>query len=109
VSSAAATLGEQAERPLRLKPPLATQQLPQVEPVDVRHRQIEPAVLLAEAQDPNDVGIVEARGDLGLSHEPLPEPLVLGQLTAQELQRDSLASRDLPSQIDVPHRPLTDE
>ena len=46
------------------------------------HRQIETTVLLPEAQDRDDVRMLEAPCDLRFPHEPLPEALVLRRVPA---------------------------
>jgi len=70
-------LRNQVQRPRRLEPVLASEQLAQVRAFDVGHGQIESTVLLPEGQRRDDVRMVEARGDPRLPQKPLSEALVL--------------------------------
>ena len=88
---------------LGLEPPFAAQQLAQVDAVDVRHREVEHAAVLARGERPHDVRVVERRGELRLAQEALPEPLVVRELGREQLQRDPLPVRVL-GEVDGAHR-----
>jgi hypothetical protein len=74
---------DQMEYAVGLEPSFTPQQLPQVGTVDVVHREVERAVLLARSVCPDDVGVVQARRQLGLAQEPPPEALIARQLRPQ--------------------------
>ena len=58
-------LAEKIERPLGIQPSFLPQQLSQVRPFDVLHRQIEVTVFFAGADSRDDVRMVEAGRQLG--------------------------------------------
>ena len=102
-------LRDQIERAGGLELAIAAEQLPEVGALDVGHRQVEPSFLLPEAQDRDDVGVIEARCKLRLPHEPLAKALVLGELRSKELQRDALPSPGVHRQVNGARCPLPDE
>ena len=57
-------LANKAECALWLERALAAKKLAQVRPLDVRHRKVEVAVLLAGIEDRDDMRVIEARGEL---------------------------------------------
>ena len=73
------------------------------------HRQEETILLLPEAQDRDDVRMVEASCDLRFPQEPLPKALVLGEFRREELERDRTPGCRVPCQIDGAHCSLADE
>ena len=83
----------------------------QVDALDQLHRQVEVAVDLAEVEDLDDVGVVEAEGDLRLVDE---HPRVLGLIGAvaadlldHEALGEALTDGDR-RRVDLGHAPLTD-
>jgi hypothetical protein len=74
------------DRALRGQRALAAQQLAQVDALDIRHRDVQEAVLLAAAQDAHDVWIRHRGDELHLAQEALAEPLVARQLGGEQLQ-----------------------
>src|SRR5215210_1537799 len=71
-------LSDQVERSRGVEPLVTAEQFAQVRAFDVGHGQVEDSVLLPESQDPDDVRMLETRGDLRFPHESLTEALVLG-------------------------------
>jgi hypothetical protein len=95
-----AYLGHEAHSRLGLKRAVALEQLAQVGPLDVAHRQVHPAVGLAEIEDSDDVGMAQAGGDRRLAQKAPPEAIVVRQLVGKHLQRDPLAPLLLLGQVD---------
>ena len=75
-------------RALRRQRPVAAQQLAQVDALDVRHGDVQEAVVLPAGEDPHDVRIGDRGDDLHLAQEPLAEALVARELRREQLQRD---------------------
>ena len=84
----AGDLADEVDGALRSERPLPPEDLPQVEAVDVRHREVEHPVVLAEGHGGDHVRLVERGGDLRLAEEPLAEPLVARELRDGHFQRD---------------------
>jgi len=94
-------IGDDEERRAALDRALrGEQQLAQVGPLDVAHRQVHPAVGLAEVEDPDDVGMAQPRGDRRLAQEAPPEAIVVRQFVGKHLQRDPRARLLLLGQVD---------
>ncbi len=93
---------------LRIEAPFAAQQLAQVDAVDVRHRQVQHAAVLARGECPHHIRVVERRGHARLPEEALPEPIVVRQLGREQLQRDLLPVRVL-REVNGPHRPACEK
>jgi hypothetical protein len=87
-SSASADLGDEGHCARRLQPSFAAQELAKVRSVDVGEREVEPAVLLARGDRPDDVRVVERGRQLRLAEETAPEALVARQRGLEELERD---------------------
>lgn len=64
------------------------------------HRQVHPAVGLAEVEDSDDVGMAQAGGDRRFAQEALPEAIVVCQFVGEHLQRDPLDPVLLLGQVD---------
>ena len=80
----------------------------QPQALDELHDVIRHAVLLADAEDRDDVGVVQLGGGLRLALEP---PLGLGveqHVLGQHLERDVTAQRHLLGLVDDAHAPLAD-
>ena len=85
-----------AARPAH-EPALASQQRAQVVAVDVAHRQVQAALVLARVEDRDDVRVVDVRGDARLADEALAKGRILGQGRRDELQRDRAVEVELRS------------
>ena len=96
-------LGDDEGRALGAERALVADERAQVVAVDVAHRQVEDAVLLARRVDRDHVRVVDRRGGLGLAHEAQPEALVLGQRGRDDLQRDDAVEGRLMRPVDDPH------
>ncbi len=84
-------LCDEVERSLRREPVFAPEQLAQVRPLDVGHRQVEDAVLLSGGEGGDDVGMVEARRELCFAQEALTEALV-----PRQFRRESFSATRPP-------------
>ena len=102
-------LSQESESPLQIKDSIAPKKLPQVDAVDVLHREIEDTTFVPRRKARDDVRMVEARGDLRLAQEPLPEALVPCELRIKDLQRYALRPREILSEVDGAHRSLADQ
>ena len=101
-------LPDEVDRPFRFEAAFATQQVAQVFALDVLHREEEAAVVVAGGDRGDDVRVVEARSDLTLAQEPLPEALVVCELAVEQLERDDVAVL-VDGAVDLAHRTLTDQ
>src|SRR5262249_6434395 len=81
-------------------PSLLAQDPAQIRALDQLHHEVEPPLVLAGDDRPDDVGMVEARGDLGLAQEALAEALVVA---VEQLERDDLAGRLAACAVDLGH------
>ncbi len=70
------------------------------------HRDVEPPVGLAGLVHRDDPGMVEQRGQPGLTQELLAELLVGGELGAQQLERDLPVQARVLGQVHDRVRPL---
>ena len=59
---------------------LVSDRLLEVGPLDVAHRDVQDAVGLVGVVDRNDVRMVDRRGELGFTQEPIVKPLAPGEL-----------------------------
>ncbi len=75
----------------------------EVRPVQQLHGQIELALLAAEVEDGDDVGMVQGRGGLRLALEALHELVVGGVELGHRLDRDVTVERPVVGAIDVAH------
>ena len=66
------------------------------------------ALMLADPEDRDDVGVVQPRGGLGLALEPDEELGVEQPVVAQHLQRHAAAQRLLLGLVDDPHPAAAD-
>ena len=81
-------VAQQVDGPLRAQPLLGVEHVAEIDPVDVFHRDVEQAVGLTGVEDRDDVGVVEARCCLRLTHEALAEAAIAGQVGGEHLERD---------------------
>src|SRR4029077_14074648 len=75
----------------------------QVAALDVAHRDVQGALLLARVVDRDDVRVVDRRREARLAHEALAERLILGELWRDELERDRAVEVELHGPIDHAH------
>ena len=75
----------QVDRAPRLEPPFPPKQLAKIDPVDVRHREKQEALMLARRDSRDDVRVIEARGDSRLAHEALAEAVIPSKLRGKQL------------------------
>ena len=80
-------LADEVDCARRLERPLLPEHLAKVRALDVLHRQVEATVVLTGYERRYDVRMIEARRQLGLAQEALPEAFVLRDLVAEQLQR----------------------
>jgi hypothetical protein len=95
----------ETDRPARLKRRLLADELLQRTPADVLHRDVVRPVPLAAVVDRHDVRAAKARRTAGLAPEALNVLSVLGELTAQELDRDLAAQPQILGAMDIRHAP----
>jgi hypothetical protein len=87
---------------------LLAEQRAEVASVDVLHRKVEPPLVVGRGERRDDMGIVEARGELRLAEEATPEALVLRRRRVEQLQRDRLPCI-VARAVYLGHRTSTDE
>ena len=78
-------LADELDRPHRLEASLAAEHLAQVGAVHVLEREVEPAVVLARGDRPDDVGMVERRRQPRLAQETAAETVVVCELRREQL------------------------
>ena len=86
-------LGDERDRPIRLERALGAQDRRQVRALDVAHRDVQQPVDLARLVDRHDARMLGRRRQPRLAQEPLTEPLIVGELGGEQLQRDLRCSR----------------
>ena len=79
---------EQRDRALRLEPRARREDATQVRPLDEPHRDEQASLVLAGLVDRQHVRVIEARGEARLAQEALAEPVVIGEVRREQLQRD---------------------
>ncbi len=75
-------------------------------------RDVQAAVLLARLVHRDHVRVIDRRCDLGLTHEPVTQVGVRGEVRGDQLQGDGASERDLRRSVDDAHAPaaqLADE
>src|SRR5579884_3258488 len=77
-----------------------------VVPLHIRHRQIQRPILLTRGEGRDDVGVVEARSELGLPVETSAEALVVCELRPEQLQGDAAPGARLLGEVHGAHRAL---
>ena len=102
-------LAQQHKRLLALQPPALLDQLAEVAALDVAHSQEEKALGLTGRIDGNDAGVLNAGGGSRLAKEPLPEPLVAGNVRGQNLHGHRPIQRLVAGQIHRSRRTATDQ
>ncbi len=85
------------------------QELREIGPLDVAHREEERAVLVARLEDRDDVRVVEGGGDSRLPEEALAEAAVPRELGRDHLERDLAPERQLLGPVDRTHASAADE
>ncbi len=81
-------LRDDQKRTLGLETPLAREQTREVDALDMADGDVEAPLGLSDLVDRDDVRVVERGDEPRLAQEPLPEPLVGGELGIQELEHD---------------------
>ena len=81
------------------------QQVGSVGAVDVVHRDPQLTVVFASVVDPDDVGMAQSGGQVGLADEPLPERGVAGYVRAEDLQGLLAGQAGMLDQVDLAHTP----
>ena len=87
-ASASGDRDRRVDRTIGTHASLAAEDLGEAAPVDVLHDDVVGAGGLAPVVDADDVRVVEVRGGLRLTPEPLDERRVLGELGEEHLERD---------------------
>ncbi|HEY7622891.1 MAG TPA: hypothetical protein VH834_24165 [Solirubrobacteraceae bacterium] len=88
---------------------IALQQRPQIRPLHVAHRDVQPALGLAGLEDRHDPRVVDRRRQPRLGQESLAKALVIGQLRRQELQRHPPPEPQILSAVDGAHTAAPDQ
>jgi hypothetical protein len=101
-------LAADVERAVGAQPALAAQDAREVGALDVLHRQVQQAVLLARVVDGDDVRMLQRGGDPGLAVEALVEAGRLGQLGGDDLDRGAPAQVEVLGPVDEAHAAATD-
>src|SRR6185295_1361943 len=68
-----------------------------------------PAVALAEVDDPDDGGVLDAGEEMGLAAEALAGLVLLGEVRAQHLEGDLPAEGHLLGEVHLPHPALGEQ
>jgi len=79
-----------------------------VGPIHPLHYQEGPTTPLPKVVNPDDVGVVQPGGRLGLPDEPLPQHPVLGQGLPENLHRHRPVEQFVVGQVDLGHAALAD-
>jgi hypothetical protein len=82
---------------------LLLQHAPEIDPLDVAHRDEQAPVVLARLVDRDDSRVVDRRGKARLAQEPLAEARVLRELGCQQLQGHLAAENEILGQVDDTH------
>ncbi len=98
---------DRAPRP-RLQAFQFLQDLVEAQPLDELHDVVTHSVVFADAEDRNDVGVVQLRRRLRFALEATPRPGVLLELFGQDLEGDVPAERDLLRLVDDAHAATAD-
>ena len=100
---------EERERTRRRQPLLASEQVAEVATVDVSHREVEHSAGVPGRDGGDDVRMVEARCELRLAQEPLPEALVFSELRREQLEGDAATATRVHGDIDGSDRAFADQ
>jgi hypothetical protein len=84
------------------------EQLLEVLPLDVAHRNEDAPVGLARLVDRDDVRVVERGRELRLGQQPLAEALVLGEARREQLERHLPLQPPILGELDDPHAAATE-
>ena len=100
-------LADDPERAPQGQPPLVDEHRFQVAAVDVRHRDVEQAVLLACVEHRHDARVVERGGQLRLAQEAVAE-VGFAERRGQELERGRPPEPNLLRAVDDARAPAAD-
>ena len=92
-----------------LESAFVAEQLAEIGALDVSHREVEGSTLLAGSESGDDMGVVEARRELGLAQEAAAEAFVPRQLRREQLQRDAPSRSRFRREVNRAHRPFAEE
>ena len=93
---------------LRLRQTAGTDQRLGTRALDKFHGEEVDAACLADIDAPDDIGMAQLRGCVGLANEPLDEHRLLGETRRQDLDRDDAFHRDLARFENRAHATLPD-
>ena len=93
----------------RLERPLASQELREVRPFDVAHRDEQAVIRLAGLVDRDHVRVVERGREPRLAQHPIAESVVLGVPLDEELQSDTPLEPWVAGTVDLAHSPAPDQ
>jgi hypothetical protein len=102
-------LSHDRERSVPLETSILSKQRLQVGADHVAHRDVQEAFNLACVIHGHDVRVIEGSCKLGLTQEALAEPVVLGQLRRQDLQRHFPPEPRVVGEVDNTHAPATEQ
>ena len=100
-------LTEDPDRPCGLQRSLLVKQRPKIRALHEPHRDEQVSARGACFVDRDHVGVIERGGEPRLADESLAEPLVIGQLRSQDLQRDLPLEPVVLGQVDHAHAAAT--
>src|SRR3954463_72095 len=89
------------------QPPGGAHERAQVAALDVAHRDVQGALVLARVVDRDDVRVVDRRRQARLADEALTESRVLGELRGDELEGDRTVEVELDGPVDDAHAAAT--
>jgi hypothetical protein len=101
--------GEDRERAWWRQPPVPRDQAAQVDAVDVLHGDVEQPVRLAGVVDRHHVGVGDLPAKAGLAQEAGAEGLVVGEVLAQQLERDVPPEAELLGAVHDAHAAPADQ
>src|SRR6266581_4832821 len=102
-------LRQDHRRPFQPQGSVLLDQAGQVGPLHEAHGDEQHPLVLPGLVDGDHVGVIEGRRQAGLPHEPVPEPLVGGQLGVQELQGHLAAQAGVLRQVHPAHPAVAQE
>ena len=92
----------------RRQRPVARDELRERLPLDVLHCDEGTALVLADVEDPHDVGMRQPRRETGLADEAPPQVLVPSEVLRQPLERHGPVELDVLGEVDGGHRAVAE-